>query len=91
MQSADIAAAWAEYKVQIVVGLAVVLVSFVLFRTAFKLVRFALVLGIGAGIGIGAAYGLTQLGVPGRLAYWGAVLITLVALLLGARQRKSEG
>ncbi len=88
---ADVAALWEEYKVQLVVGLAVVLVSFVLFRTAFKLVRFAMVLAIGAGLGIGAGYGLTRLGVPGRVAYWGAVLITLVALLLAARRRKSEG
>ena len=80
---AEAAALWAAYKVQILSGLAVVVVAYGLVRTMVKLVTFLVVLAFAAAVGIGAAYGLTRLGVAGQAAYWAAVLITFVVLLLG--------
>ncbi|MBI5488705.1 MAG: hypothetical protein HY905_15330 [Deltaproteobacteria bacterium] len=90
MHFADIAATWALYKTQIIVGLVVVVAAFVLLKTMVKLVKFALLLGIGGGIGVGSAYGLTRLGVQGQHAYWGAVGITLAVLLLGSLRRRKK-
>jgi hypothetical protein len=84
MTSADLAAWWAAYHAQILVGLAVVVVSFVVLKAMGRVVRFVVLLAVGGAAGIGTAYGLTRLGVPGKLAYWGAVAIALVVLLAGA-------
>ena len=90
MHFADIAAVWAQYKVQIIVGLVVVVGAFLVLKTMVKLVKFALLLGIGAAIGVGSAYGLTRLGVQGQHAYWGAIGITLAVLLLGSWRRRKK-
>jgi hypothetical protein len=90
MLFADIAAAWAAYKVQIIAGLVVVLAAFLLLKTMVKLVKFALLLGLGGAVGIGSAYGLTRLGLGGQYAYWGAVGITLAVLLLGSWRRRKK-
>ena len=65
----DIATVWATYKVQILVGLAVVVVAFLLLRTVGRIVRF---------------------GVPAQFAYWGAVVITIVVLLVGTRRARER-
>jgi hypothetical protein len=90
MNVPDIATVWATYKVQILVGLAVVVVAFLLLRVVGRIFRFGAMLALGAGLGVGAAYGMTRFGVPAQFAYWGAVVITLVVLLLGTR-RAREG
>jgi hypothetical protein len=80
---AEAAALWAAYKVQLLSGLAVVVLAWGLVRTMVRLLTFLLVLAFSAAVGIGAAYGLTRVGVPEQAAYWGAVGITFVVLLLG--------
>ena len=64
--------------------------AFVLFRAVGRMARFAGALAVGAAAGIGAAWGLTRLGLAGRWAWWAAVGVALVALMLGMRVRQGE-
>jgi hypothetical protein len=76
------------HRTQVIVGLVVVVVAFILLRAVASLLRFGVVLAIGAAVGIGASYLLTRLGVQSKYAYWTAIGVTLVVLLLGMRRKK---
>jgi hypothetical protein len=84
----EIGAFWAAYKIQIILWLVVVLGAFFLLKTMLGLVKLAIFLGIGAGLGWGISYGLKAAGVPGTYAYYTAAAITVIVLLFGMRRRK---
>jgi hypothetical protein len=88
MIPADLMQSLSSNKVQLITGLVVVVVVFVLLRAMSRLLRFALVLGVGAALGLGAAYGLARLGVGDKAVWWIGVGITLVVLFLGMRRGK---
>jgi hypothetical protein len=88
MIPADIGVLLATYKVQLVAGLVLVVALFLLLKAMARLLRFGVVLAAGAAVGGGAAYGLFRAGVPAQYAWWTAVGLTLIVLLLGMRKRR---
>jgi hypothetical protein len=91
MRFPDVAALWAAYKIPIVVGVIAATVLALLLGKAVRITRLVLAVVLGAGLGVGAAWGLVRLGVPAQRAGWGAVVITLAVLILAALSgRKAE-
>ena len=83
--------AWlAAYKAQIIAGVAAAILLFLLFKSVVRIVRFVVVLAIGTAVGVGISYGLTQLGIHPRIAYWATVVCVIIALLIGGRDHDED-